>query len=565
MPPIFAPASPLGTAASIGVGAGQAEVTEKYAPLLAHIYDSISSSLANRGGVGHGGGGGGSNSYIQVLPQSDGGALAQVEQQANREQRALDLGFEYGQDPVSKHIALQNQGRLDLLKQRMSQDPNAAPAQPAQPPPPQLQWGRADDEAMAEANEVVAKTDKEVDSGNLAPENANAIKAPYQDKLAELQQKKQAVEQQQQEQQFQKRSQGAALNRALIDTDMKHADGSGLRQIPDLVTPIYQYDDKGLKHLVNKEEYQASAKAREDAFANNRHIAETQQKLQEAAVVHKQQAELHEQKMETGALDHYTKIRQHEIDRLNKEEDAFMNDKKSDGNRVRATPEGFDNTIAERMKAHGFKGTLGEFLDDWKAKRGRGPGTAGPRDESGQPSEAAPLTKTAKPEVVAGLQAHVSTMPTLPNSGQPDLANSTLEQLDQFKKYYTEDHKDIGVTAEVAAKWVRAIDAAKQAKEAPIKDFEHPPPQASRFGRGAANIAGAASEFGTEAARRGEALGKVAARVMVDPQKIEDFKRGAGVIGESVQGASQGLHGVVDRIERGGANTYDLFKRWLGQ
>jgi len=255
MPPIFAPPSPLGTEAAIGVGAGQAAVTEKYAPLLAHIYDSISSSLANRGGGGGGGGGGGFSNYIQVLPNNDGGAMVQAQAQANREERAQDLRYEYEQDPVSKHLALQNQGRMDLLNRRLSVDPNTPqPVRQGPPPTPVLQWGREDDEAMTEASQVIAKTDKALAAMEITPETANMLRAPYQDRLAELQQKKEAVDKQNEQRQFAKAATMAAHADGLNATRTQNRanwEQTPVDEIPGMPKRHYSLDAKGEWKLDN--------------------------------------------------------------------------------------------------------------------------------------------------------------------------------------------------------------------------------------------------------------------------------------------------------------------------
>lgn len=566
MPIVLAPPSPLGSASSIGVGAGIAEQNAKMFPTLASLYAHIASLHGSRGG-----GASGTQGSSSVSPGYGGqGAFPSgydpaSEQQANRDQQTQNLQTELSADPVAKHLQMQHNFRLQQDQQRQQAEAalNQRGGQPG--PPTQVpDFNQNDVESLAKAQQGVANIDQLYESGEFDRDDPNALKVKQelQGKIASLQQKQQAASEYKDKQSYQAQSAGMARQRALIDTDEKHVAENGYKQIPDVVAPNYGLDKDGKQYLKNKEVFQASVEAKRRAEEHNNKMDLEKLKLGDKAVKIKQDAELHEQKLEQAATTGYINIRKHEIDRLNKEEDAFMKEGSADGGtKQRASPEGFDNTIAERMKAHGFPGTIGEFVDNWQKKRG----LTNPGQAQAHSADSEPLTRSAKPEVVAEAQAHIGTMPRLP-TGQPDLPNSSPEQLDRLRKYYSEDHKSIGVSAENAAKWVKAIDAAKANQAIPTKDFEHAPPQASRFGRGASRIAGEASDNARELGRRVTNLGELAG---VNETNTSNFNRGAGVIGgavgEVVGSARSAARGVADRIDRGGANTYGIFKRWLGK
>jgi hypothetical protein len=184
MPITFAQPDPM--APAVTASAAAAEFAAKTFPTIASIYENaarIRASAGGGGGGGHGGvvqGGG----PIQVLPSGDGGAgLYQVEAQANREQRAMDLSFEAGQDPVSRHIVLQDRLRQNAEDRHVQQQneqfklmnpdlfPGNAQRSPAQQAPeqaaPQLTTFTPDDqEQLAAAMQGITDLRKKV---NMVP------------------------------------------------------------------------------------------------------------------------------------------------------------------------------------------------------------------------------------------------------------------------------------------------------------------------------------------------------------------------------------------------------------
>lgn len=561
MPIILAPASPLGSAASIGIGAGVAEQNAKMFPTLAALYGHIASLRAGGGGGGGGRGGGGGGG-IQVLPRDDGGALYQVEAQANREERSQEQARLLGQpDYVMGHIRerenFQLQQQQSAQQVRQQELARLNPQAPPEPPPPQ--WGQAEQNALTKATQAVAGLKDDVEKGQLGEETGKMVIAPYQDKIDALTQQQEAYQKYQQNKQFQQASQAQAQKRALIDTDIRHAAQSGYRDVPDLPTPVIDIDHNGKKYMVNEVPYKAAEKAQSEARAHNSKMDLEKVKAQAKDPVIEQKLE-HEARREY--LDHYDKIEKDE----RAYEDKFLKDAQPGDKRRPMTPEELAGNVALRMKARGLPGTLQEATDQHKASRGQSvqPQIGGSKE----------VLKTADPEILGSLQVHVAAMPRT-EQGVPDLNKSSPEQLDQLLGYY-KNYKAIGVSEAVAAKWVQAITVAKANRAAP-SDFEHAPPTTNRFARGASNIVNATPEVANR-------LGAGAARIASDadlgrigrgfertgiPEAAADVGSDVGFLGETAGGAARQagavVGSVVDRIERGGANTYDVFKRWLGK
>lgn len=399
MPIEFAQPSPLGSASSIGVGAGEAAAIQKMSPTLAAMYEKIAdlrqrgamsgggggSSSANPGGGGVGGDSGGAN------------ALYQVESQANRDQRAADESFQAQQpDLVGQHIQQTEQFKVQQQQQADRQQASqlAGLNKQAAPPP---QWGQADQEAMANANQAVQTVQSQYEAGQIDEDAASQIAGPAYSRLNELSAKKQSFDEYQQQRQTQQASVQAAQSAALgaVHTDAQVKNGARVPNVGITTPDNWVPNGKGGLVNTNEKQQEYERKVSVEAFK-----ASQEKKISpEAAQKMKQDAELHEQKFQQGADDHYLKIRQHEIDRLNKEEDSFMKD--SDGSRVRATPEGFDNTVSERMKAHGLPGTLGDFQEDWQRKRGRSSSRPNGDRTDMQPSQAGDTAPQAKAAPVA--------------------------------------------------------------------------------------------------------------------------------------------------------------------
>lgn len=592
MPPIFAPASPLGTEAAIGIGAGQAAAIQKYQPTLAHIYDSMSSALAGRGSGGGGGGGHGYIGGVQQLGSTDGGALVQVEQQANREQRHSDFMDAYTFDPVAHHLQMHQ----DFQTQRQQ-------AQQQQQAPPPVTWTPADTEAETEANQVLSTLNKEDSNRNLPPEQAQALREAYQSKLGMLSQKKEAAQKQAQQRMYQQQVEGDALNQARNRVNDEHLAQFGYRAVPGVVAPDMQQDQHGKWYMKNKEVYEASVKAKDKAEEYNHQIDMTRLKQQETAKANevklKQAAEIHESKLLASEQKNYLSRREILEKQFDKEQDAWLKDREKNKNPgeipSKWTEEGRDKYIAEQMRARGQPGTLEEFIKEHKASRQKPTGQSAsglPAPQQGQaatpqptpPKEEAAIKKAADPVVVGNFKSYVSELPRLP-TGQPNLLEYTPEQLDKLDEFY-KDHKPIGVTPERAAEW-RAEIAKARAKFAPKEKT------VGRFERGVGNTmdatASAANQVveGADVRRQqvNQALGQVydrlGAPVGANAEQLnKNFRKaeaGIGRVGDKaldltlagLEGAGKASRSVGTRLAEGadnvGSHAYSTLKRWLGQ
>lgn len=375
MPPIFAPASPLGTAVDIGVASGQAAAMQKYSPTLAHIYDSISNSLASRGG--HGGGGGGYIGGVQQLGSTDGGAMFQVQQQANREQRSQDFRSAYDLDPVRRHIEDRHQNKLELQKRQQDFAREQTGMQPGVQQP-SIVWTQADQEGIAEATQAISTVTKEYQNNNIPLGTYYQIHNAAQEQLSRLNQKKKAFDQQQDQERFQRESQAAARSAALGSVHTA-AGVRGAYTTPDAIPgmpPSRWVTDPKTGKIYDLNEH--NRKLAYDAWK----VQQDKKVAPETAEKMKHDAELHEQKLEQGVIDKYTKLRQELEKRFDKEDDdqRKVAEKKNAGNDnwhwEPWTMEGRERYIDDQMRARYGYGTLKEAEDYHRAIRNRQRGEA---------------------------------------------------------------------------------------------------------------------------------------------------------------------------------------------
>lgn len=155
-----------------------------------------------------------------------------MEAQANRDQRALDLGFEAQQDPVAGHIQMQEQFKLQqqkqaqesqarLLAQYNGQGQNGQPTQPQGPPP--VTWSPEDQEQLNAAGQIMADATKQYQQGDMPLEAYYSMRQPAQQKFDQLTQKQRAFQQQQEDQQAQ-----AKLKQGQQQAGMQAATGNAL-------------------------------------------------------------------------------------------------------------------------------------------------------------------------------------------------------------------------------------------------------------------------------------------------------------------------------------------------
>lgn len=229
MPIEFRQPSPVSAAASIG--AGRADINTKEFSALAGLVESYGRLAAQAYGRGGGGGGrggeGSSGGNVQVLPTSDYGANAQVQQEANREQRAMDLGFGEDQanqrlayslapenDPVARHIQMQEsyadrrqiqaQQANEQAKQRaitglVGPQGQVQPGPTPQPVQPTPSWEIQDDQDLATQKQIVRKAAQDEAAGKLSdPDAIQAIQGAAMSKIHDLQARKDAATQYQQ-------------------------------------------------------------------------------------------------------------------------------------------------------------------------------------------------------------------------------------------------------------------------------------------------------------------------------------------------------------------------------
>lgn len=278
MPITFAQPDPM--APAVTASAAAAEFAAKTFPTIASIYENAARLRASAGGGGGGGHGGvvQGGGPIQVLPSGDGGAgLYQVEAQANREQRALDLGFEAQQDPVARHIQMQadvhqqaetrkNQQQQEMFRQ-MNPDlfgqGAARGAPPSQPAP--TTFTPIDESQLADT--MMAMKDLQGKVNILQPQAWSQMMAPLEQKQNELMGKKRKADEDALKQKNQQE-----MRQGLHQTAMVVAQGQGLvahspvsaSDIPGMLPDRWMPDGRGGWQNVNKEkqlEMQKSAHA----------------------------------------------------------------------------------------------------------------------------------------------------------------------------------------------------------------------------------------------------------------------------------------------------------------
>lgn len=226
-------------APAVTAGAAAAEFAAKTFPSIAQIYENAA-RLRAQGGGGRGGGGGEPGSTggpVQVLPSGDEGGLYQVEAAANRQQRAMDLGFEAEQDPVGRHIALQEHFRLERqqnaqdaqMRQMQLMNPDlfgrqqqGQPGQQDQGPPP-ITWSPDDESQLAGAMQANTDLRETYNKGSMTASDYYKLKQPLQAQQDALQQKQRAAQEQ-----GERQKQQAEMKQDLHQTALAVARGRGL-------------------------------------------------------------------------------------------------------------------------------------------------------------------------------------------------------------------------------------------------------------------------------------------------------------------------------------------------
>ena len=223
MPITFAQPDPIAPAVTAGAAAGQMELQAW--PSIAAVYESAARLRAQ----GYGGSGGGSsgqmNHNIQVLPSGSSDSTYANNAQANREQQALDLGFEADNDPVANHIQMQEQFRTQqqqqaqaaqalLLQQYNQPNNNGQNQQSQQPPqPPPITFTPEDQQQLNESGQAMADVTTKYQQGDIGLDAYYSMRQPAQQQYDAMIQKQRAAQAQQQQQQDQ----------AQLDTSRKQA------------------------------------------------------------------------------------------------------------------------------------------------------------------------------------------------------------------------------------------------------------------------------------------------------------------------------------------------------
>ncbi len=241
MPIILAQQAPIAPLVTAGAAAG--EVALKNFPTLAQLYEHMA-DLRARGAAGGGGGGGyGGGGGIQVLPDSDRGALAQVESQANRDQRGAELGFSAGQDPVARHIAMQEnfklaqqqdaQGSLERREAALNAPAaeRAAGGQPAgggeEQTPPSITFDQNDQQDLNHQLQILSETTKLARENRIGDDDALALINPALARRDELLKKQRLAQEQADQQKFQsavkQQAAGAAVEKLHTEAQVKGA------------------------------------------------------------------------------------------------------------------------------------------------------------------------------------------------------------------------------------------------------------------------------------------------------------------------------------------------------
>lgn len=417
MPITFAQPDPM--APAVTASAAAAEFAAKTFPTIASIYENAARIRASAGGGGGGGGHGGvvqGGGPIQVLPSGDGGAgLYQVEAQANREQRALDLGFEAQQDPVARHIQMQadvhqqaetrkNQQQQEMFRQmnpdlfQNGQRPPAAPVQQQQPQPTTF---TPDDEAQL-AGTMQAMTDLR-NKANIVPTQAfSQMMAPLEQQQNTLLAKKRKADDDALQQKNQQE-----MRQGLHQTAMVVAQGQGLvahspvaqGDVPGIPPDRWMPDGRGGWKNVNE-------KKQEEMLRAAHTMQEQQIKLQQS------QADLEEK--------HFAEDRKLAHDELTKEAG-----KDATGKQNAVSPEDVEKRRAE----------LSRIRADDRERRG--------------------LEKNANPQVRAAYVDHIDSLPKT-EDGAPNYSQADNGQLAKLGRMLA-DPKAVGVTKKDATEGIAKI------------------------------------------------------------------------------------------------------------
>lgn len=472
MPIVFAQPDPLDL--SVSAGAAGAEFAAKTFPTIASIYENAARLRAQGGGGRGGGGGGGANNQIQVLPSGDGGVgLQQVEQQANREQRAADLGFDAQIDPVAKHIQMneqfkiqqgqQQQQRQDQLLRQYNQGQNGQDNGQSQPPqPPPLTWSQADTVSLNSSVQAQADLQAEYEGGNIGLDVYKALNAPALQNFQALTQKQQAFQQQQQQQQFQAQQQTdvhqAALKVASAGaiSSQSPRPPSGVQDVPGMMPVPRDFpvvNSKG--DVVNLNEKKQIAVMNENAKA----------KL--AAQTAQHQREETERKTRADEEKEYNGHLGTAIKRVDKLEDEFMkgNGTTVDGkvqNRYRPDSETRASQVGDELESLGLPRSLDEFHEK--------------RD----------MAKNTIPQVRAAFVGHLSSLPQT-EDGTPDWNHATNTQLRDTKQFLMSPNQ-VGLTKKEGKERYEQIQKILVAREklqkaGPISVTPEAPPQLGVFHR----------------------------------------------------------------------------------
>lgn len=380
MPIIFAQPDPMGSAASIGVGAGEAAATQKMAPTLAQLYEHIA-DLRQRGAMSGGGGGGSSSTSAGgggVGPGYYGGggsSDADVQAQANREQRADDLSFQAQQpDYVGQHIQQtedfkrqQQKSQQDyqasvlakLNGQDQSQNDASDQTQRAQPLPDFDAFDQRDmDAAKQTVNDIKSAQDNDT-IGEDDPEALDKM-AQANQTIADLQQKQQAATKFQQTQQRQQQVEGMAHQTSMAVINNKHLTDwmngvlPSADEIPGMPKKHWKFDDKGVP-VVDNEKERLSHQNHYYTMLQDQAKAAQQSKIKDAEA---------ESKGEEQYLHHYGETAK----MVDKREDEFMKEAKPEDARRRKDPDERAGVIGDHMEAMGLPRSLQDYR---AAKKGQ--------------------------------------------------------------------------------------------------------------------------------------------------------------------------------------------------
>lgn len=433
MPINFSQPEPM--APAITAGAAAAEFAAKTFPTIAQIYENAARLRASGGGGGgHGGvvqGGG----PIQVLSRDDQGALAQVEQQANREQRALDLGFEAQQDPVAGHIRQQQQFKMQQQQQAQQAQSqqlamlNGPPVSRGQPQIPQAPepttWAPDDESALAGTIQAIDGVRTQYNNGVIPLPAYQQMMEPLQAYRSQLLAKQRKAEDDKDQQQQQKQMKAVANQDSLAGVRSAHLNKwmpTPFDEIPGMPKSNWKgFDQHGVPIDGNE-------KIREH-FANHYWDAEKQGNLKKMELDVKQTES--EEK-------HYGEDRKLAVDELLK-----TKGKDSTGKQITPSEE----------EIHALAMNFGQKRIDAREERG--------------------LEKNANPQVRAAYVDHIDSIPKA--DGKPDWNQGSNTQLAQLGKFLS-DPKAVGVTKKEAQAGIDKIRKILQDRITPRPVVSPPPP-----------------------------------------------------------------------------------------